>query len=71
LYSKPNNSFILNNGIKIYYSESIVSTIEKNSTGILTFNGYLLEISDRNFLKYIIPLTVGFLKNFGMISGVA
>jgi len=71
LYSKPNNSFILNNGIKIYYSESIVSNIDKNRTGILTFNGYLLEILDRNFLKYIIPLTVGFLKNFGMISGVA
>jgi len=71
VYSKPYNPFVLNYGVRLYSSDSIVATIERNKTGFTTFNGYNFEILNRDFLKYIIPCSIGYMKDWGMISGTS
>lgn len=71
VYTRPANSGLFdrfNYGIHFYSNDTMVSKIEQNKTSAITFNGYSFEILDRSLLKYIIPCSIGWLKDFGMIS---
>jgi len=59
-----------NHGAKFYGNNNVVGTVMINKDGLIHFDGYRLNIIDREKLRYIIPCVILYLKNYGMISTV-